>query len=122
MVGLSALPLGGATATEGIACASVHSFSFAPESSRARIPVATMSPAPIKAASPNRPSLRCETGGRGLVGMRHLRWGGGFGALFLVYHAEHHRDKHQGRNRCKNQAADHGSPERGILLAALAEA
>ena len=73
MVGLSALALGGATATVGIAWSSVHSFSFALESSRARMPVATISPAPIKAASPNRPSFRRETGGRGSVGMRHLR-------------------------------------------------
>src|SRR6185295_5452500 len=100
MVGLSALPLGSATATVGIACASVHSLSAAP----------------INAATPNMPSFRCETGGRGSVGMRHLRWGGGFGALLLVYHAEHHRDKHQGGDRRKNQPADHGAPERSVLL------
>src|SRR6185369_11272448 len=121
MVGLSALPLGSATATEGIACASVHSSSFALESSRARMPVATISPAPINAATPKRPSLRRETGGRGSVAMRHLRWGGGFDALLLVYHAEHHGDKHQGGDRGKNQAADHGAPERGILFPALTE-
>src|SRR6186997_2821719 len=121
MVGLSALPLGSATATVGTAWASVHSLSFAPESSRARMPVATISPAPINAASPKRPSFRCETGGRGSVDMRHLRRGGDFGALFLVYHAEHYRHKHQRSDRSKNQAADHGAPERGVLFAALAK-
>src|SRR6185369_2339218 len=121
MVGLSARALGGATATVGIAWASVHSFSLTLESSRARMPVATISPAPITAATPNRPSFRCETGGRGSVGMRHLRCGGGFGALFLVYHAEHHGNEHQRGDRCKNQTADHGAAERRVLLAALAE-
>src|SRR3954469_19510128 len=108
MVGLSAFPLGNATATLGIACASVHSLSFALESSRARIPVATISAAPINAATPNMPSFRCETGGGGAWGRGDLRWGGGFGALLLVYHAEHDRDKHQGGDRRKNQPADHG--------------
>src|SRR4051794_21238188 len=121
MVGLSALPLGSATATEGIACASVHSLSFVLESSRARMPVATISPAPIKAATPNRPSFRRETGGLGSVGMRHLRCGGGFGALFLVYHTEHHGNKHQGGDGGEDQPADHGAPERRVLLATLAQ-
>src|SRR5262245_6108883 len=121
MVGLSGFAPGSATATEGIACASVHSLSLALESSRARMPVATISPAPITATSPTMPSLRRETGWRGSVGMRHLRRGGGFGALFLVYHAEHHGNKHQRRDRRENQPADHGATERGVLLAALAE-
>src|SRR4051812_49949519 len=83
MVGLSALPLGSATATEGIACASVHSLSFVLESSRARMPVATISPAPIKAATPNRPSFRRETGGPASGGLRDLPCCGGLWALFF---------------------------------------
>src|SRR6185295_18011354 len=121
MVGLSALAFGSATATVGTAWLSVHSLSLALESSRARIPVATITPAPINATTPNMPSFRRETGGRGSVGMRHLRGGGGFGALFLVYHTEHHGNKHQGGNRREDQSADHGAPERRVLLAALAE-
>ena len=73
MVGLSALAFGSATATVGIAWLSVHSLSLALESSRARMPVATISAAPISATTPNMPSFRRETGGRGSVGMRHLR-------------------------------------------------
>ena len=57
----------------GTAWLSVHSLSFAPESSRARMPVATIRTAPINATTPNMPSFRRETGGRGSVGMRHLR-------------------------------------------------
>src|SRR3569833_963956 len=121
MVGLSARALGGATATVGIDWASVHSFSLVLESSRARMPVATNSPAPNKTASPNRPSFRWETGGRGSVGMRHLRCGGGFGAVFLVYHTEYHGDKHQRCDGREDQSADHGAAERCVLLAALAE-
>src|SRR3954468_3430563 len=121
MVGLSALALGSATATVGMAWLSVHSFSFEPCSSRARIPVATISPGAITAATPNMPSFRRETVGRCSVGMRGLRRGGGFGALFLVYHTEHHGNKHQRGDGRKDQPPDHGTAERRVLLAALAE-
>src|SRR6266850_2083242 len=121
MAGLSARPLGRATATVGMAWLSVHSFSLEPCSSRARIPVATISPAAITAATPNIPSFRRETVGRCSVGMRSLRCGGGFGALFLVYHTEHHGDKHQRRDGREDQPADHGAAERRVLLTALAE-
>src|SRR4051812_429165 len=121
MVGLSARALGGATATVGIACASVHSLSLLPDSSRARMPVATISPAPISAATPKMPSFRRDTGGRCSVVMRCLRCGVGDDALLLVYHTEYHGNKHQGGDGGEDQAADHGPPERRILLAALAE-
>src|SRR5450631_693080 len=74
------------------------------------------------ASIPKMPSFRRETGGRGSVGMRHLRRGGGFGALLLVYHTKNHRNKHQRGHGCKDQTADHGAPEWRILLAALAKA
>src|ERR1700704_6366934 len=96
MVGLSALALGNATATLGTAWLSVHSLSLEPDSSRARIPVATMRPAPITAPTPNRPNFRRETGGRCSVGMRLLRWNVDGDALFLVYHTKYHGNKHQG--------------------------
>src|SRR5882724_2908873 len=123
MVGLSALALGNATATLGTAWLSVHSFSLEPDSSRARIPVATMRPAPISATTANRPSFRRDTGGRGSVGgMRLLRWGVGGDALLLVYHTKYHGNKHQGCDGREDQAADHGPSERRVLFAALAEA
>src|SRR4051795_1293979 len=101
MVGLSARPLGSATATVGTAWLSVHSRSLEPCSSRARMPVATIRPAPISATTPTMPSFRRETGGRCSVGgMLHLRCGVGDDALLLVYHTEHHGNKHQRRDRC----------------------
>src|SRR6185295_17354286 len=114
MVGLSARPLGGATATVGMACASVHSLSFALESSRARMPVATIRPAPTSATTPNMPNFRRETGGRCSVVIRLLRCGVGDDALLLVYHTEYHGNKHQGGNGGKDQAADDGPSERRI--------
>src|SRR6478735_10432136 len=121
MVGLSARAFGNATATLGTAWLSVHSFSLEPDSSRARIPVATISPAPISATTPNIPNFRRETGGRCSVGMRLLRGSVDGDALFLVYHTKHHGNKHQGGDGRKDQAADHGAAERRVLLAAFAE-
>src|SRR3954468_24710032 len=122
MVALRALALGSVTATLGTAWSSVHSFSLEPWSSRARMPVPTTRPAAISATTPKMPSFRCDTGERGSVGdMRSLQWGGGFGALFLVYHTEHHGNKHQRGESCKDQAADHGAAKGRILLAALAQ-
>src|SRR3954454_20679210 len=123
MVELRALALGTVTATLGTAWSSVHAFSLEPCSSRARMPVPTTRPAAISATTPKMPSFRCDTGERGgSVGdMRGLQGGGGFGALLLVYHAEHHGNKHQRGEGCKDQAADHGAAERRVLLAALAE-
>src|SRR5207302_7061158 len=121
MVGLSALALGNATATLGTAWLSVHSFSLEPDSSRARIPVATMRPAPISATTPNRPNFRRETGGRGSVDMQLLRWGVGDDAMFLVYHTKYHGNKHEGGDGREDQAADHGPSQRRVLLAAFAE-
>src|SRR5882757_9334150 len=120
MVGLSTLASGSATATVGTAWLSVHSFSLTLESSRARMPVMTTRTRTMPATTPNIPSFRRETVGRCSVGMRNLRCGG-FGALFLMYHTKYHGNKHQRRRRCKDQAADHGAPERGVLLAAFAE-
>src|SRR5882724_820945 len=121
MVGLSALAFGKATATLGTAWLSVHSLSFEPDSSRARMPVATISPAPISATTPNRPSFRRDTGGRGSVGMQVLRCGVRDDAMLLVYHTKYHGNKHQGGDGGKDQAADHSATERRVLLAALAE-
>src|SRR6267154_1018007 len=121
MVGLSVLALGSATPTLGTAWLSVHSFSLEPDSSRARIPVATISPAPISATTPKMPNFRRETGGRGSVGMRLLRWSVDDDALFLVYHTKYHGNKHQGGDGRKDQPPDHGPSQRRVLLAALAE-
>src|SRR5581483_4928074 len=120
MVELSALAFGSVTATLGMAWSSVHSFSLEPWSSRARMPVPTTRPAAISATTPKMPSFRCDTGERDSVGdMRSLRKGGGFGALFLVYHTEHHGNKHLRGESCDNEHADHGAAERRILLAPL---
>src|SRR4051812_34929256 len=109
MVGLSARAFGNATATLGTAWSSVHSFSLELDSSRARMPVATMRPAPISATTPKMPNFRRETGGRGSVGsMRLLRGVVDDDALFLVYHAEYHGNEHQGSDGGEDQAADHG--------------
>src|SRR3954470_8151650 len=122
MVGLSARPLGSATATVGTAWLSVHSRSLEPCSSRARMPVATIRPAPISATTPKMPSFRRDTGGRcSGGGMRGLQGGVSGDALLLVYHTKYHGNKHQGRDGGEDQPADHGPPERGVLLAALAE-
>src|SRR5437868_8003135 len=94
MVGFSARPAGNCTATDGMALSSVHSFSLWLESSRARMPVMTTRTSTMPATTPKMPSFRRETGGGCSVDMRHLR-SGGFGALFLVYHAEHDGNKHQ---------------------------
>src|SRR6202171_5835012 len=122
MVALSTLASGSTTATVGIAWLSVHSRSLAPESSRARMPVTITSKAAITATTPKMPNFRRETGEPCSVGMCRLRQGGGFGALFLVYHTKNHRNKHQRGDRCKDQATDHRASERRVLFAALAEA
>src|SRR6185436_1522072 len=121
MVGLSALASGSATATLGTAWLSVHSFSFEPDSSRARIPVATISPAPISATTANMPNFRRETGGRASVDMRVLRTRVDGDALFLVYHTKYHGNKHQGGDGREDQSADHGTTQRRVLLAAFAQ-
>src|SRR5215470_8356676 len=121
MVGLPTFASGKVTATVGMAWSSVHWRSLALASSRERMPVMTTTIRIMPASIPNRPNPRRD-GGRCLLGMRHLRCGGGFGALLLVYHTENHGDKHQCRSRCKDQAADHGAAERRVLLAALAQA
>src|SRR3977135_530119 len=117
MVALSTFASGRISATVGIAWASVHSRSFALESSRARMPVITTSTAAMPANTPKMPNFRRDAGELWLVGMRHLRCGGGCGALLLVYHTKHHGNEHQRRYRSKNQSTDHGAAERGILLA-----
>src|SRR5436190_21728985 len=99
---------------------SVHSFSLLPDSSRARMPVITTSTSTMPATTPKMPSFRRETGERCSAGMRHLREGGGFRALLFVYHTEDHGNKHQRRDRCQDEAADHGAAERRILRAAFA--
>src|SRR5690242_1993951 len=120
MVDVSAVALGSVTATLGMAWSSVHSFSLEPCSSRARMPVPTTRPAAISATTPKMPSFRCDTGERGSVGdIRSLQGGGGFGALFLVYHTEHHGNKHQRGESCENEPADHGAAKRRVLLATL---
>src|SRR3954451_19751001 len=122
MVALRALALGSGTATLGTAWSSVHAFKLETGSSRARMQVPTTRPAAISATTPKMPSFRCDTGERDSVGdMRSLQRGGGFAALLLVYHAEHHGNEHQRGEGCKDQAADHGAAERRILLATLAE-
>src|SRR3954466_11075695 len=96
MVALRTLAFGSATATLGTAWSSVHSLSLEPCSSRALMPVPTTSPAAISATTPNMPSFRYDTGERDSVGdMRCLQRDGGFGALLLMYHTEHHGNKHQ---------------------------
>jgi hypothetical protein len=66
---LSALASGSITATVGMAWLSVHSRSFALESSRARMPVTTTSTAATPAAAPKMPNFRRETGELCSVGM-----------------------------------------------------
>src|ERR1700723_712050 len=122
MVALSIFGAGSITATVGMAWSSVHSRSLTLASSRARIPVTTTNSTAATATTPKMPSFRRERGGLSSVGgMRCLRKGV-FGALLLVYHTKYHGNKHQCRNRSKDQAADHGAPERRVLLTALAEA
>src|SRR6202795_288298 len=120
MVALSTLASGSTTATVGIAWSSVHSRNLAPESSRARIPVTTTRTAAMPARSAKMPNFRRETGELCSVGMYRLRCGGGFGALFLVYHTKNHGNKHQGSHGGEDQPSDHRTPERRVLLAALA--
>src|SRR5450631_613291 len=122
MVALSTLASGSTTATVGTAWSSVHSRNFVPESSRARMPVTTTSSAPITATMPKMPNFRRDTGELCSVGIWRLRYGGGFGALLLVYHTKNHGDKHQRGDGGKDQPADHGASQRRVLFAALAEA
>src|ERR1700736_555369 len=112
MVALRTRASGSTTATVGIAWLSVHSRSLALESSRAR----------MTATTAKMPNFRRETGELCSLGMRRLRWGGGFGALLLVYHTKNHGNKHQRGNRREDQPPDHGPSERRVLLAALAKA
>src|ERR1700683_2896466 len=122
MVALSIFGSGSITATVGMAWSSVHSRSLTLASSRARIPVTTTNSTAATATTPKMPNFRRERGGLCSVGgMRCLRKGV-FGALLLVYHTKYHGNKHQRGDCCKNQTADHGAPERGVLLAALTEA
>src|SRR5450432_3380642 len=106
MGALRTLASGSTTATVGTAWLSVHSRRRAPESSRARIPVTTTSRAPTTATIPKMPSFRRETGELCSVGMRRLRYGGGFGALLLVSHTKNHGNKHQRRRGGKDQPPD----------------
>src|SRR6202790_1527122 len=122
MVALRTFASGSTTATVGTAWSSVHSRKRAPESSRARIPVTTTRTAAMPARSAKMPNFRRETGELCSVGMHRLRMGGGLGTLLLVYHTKNHGNKHQRRHRGEDQPADHRAPQRGILLAALAEA
>src|SRR6478609_5367283 len=122
MVAFKALASGSATATVGIAWLSVHSRKRALVSSRARMPVTTTRTATMPPTSPNMPNFRRETGEFWSMGMRSLRSDGGFGVLLLVYHTKNHGNKHQRSNRCKDQPAHHGTPERRVLFAALAQA
>src|SRR5215813_5175788 len=85
------------------------------------MPVMTTSTRTMPATTPNVPSFRRETGGGCSMDMRHLRWGGGFGALLLVYHTKYDGDEHQRSNRRKYQTPDHGTAERRVLLATLAQ-
>src|SRR5579883_3583953 len=122
MVAESALASGCTTATLGIAWSSVHCRSSALACSRARMPLTTITTAAVRATTPKMPNFRRETGGVCSVGMRSLQCGGVFGTLFLVYHTEYHGHKQQGCHGGKDQSADHGAAERGVLLAAFAEA
>src|SRR6476620_8604772 len=122
MVAFKARASGSTTATVGTAWSSVHSRSFALESSRARMPVTTTSSAAITATTAKMPNFRRETGEPCSVGMWCLRCGGGFGALLLVYHTKNHGNKHQRGDGCEDQPSDHGASERRILFAALAKA
>src|ERR1700758_787233 len=121
MVAESALASGCTTATVGIAWSSVHCLSSALACSRARMPVTTIRTAAVRPRTPTMPNFRRETGGVCSVGMLCLQCGGVFGALLLVYHTEYHGDKHQGRHGGEDQPADHGAPERRVLLTTLAE-
>src|ERR1700721_1421673 len=122
MVALSIFGSGSITATVGMAWSSVHSRSLTPASSRARIPVTTTRRTAATATTPKMPNFRREPVGRCSVGgMRCLRKGV-FGALLLVYHTKYHGNKHQRGDRCKDQTADHGAPQRRVLLTALAKA
>src|ERR1700682_5970291 len=122
MVALRTLASGSTTATVGIAWLSVHSRSFALESSRARMPVTTTITAAMPATAPKMPNFRRETGELCSVGMWRLQWGGGFGVVPLVYHTKNHGNKHQGGNRREDKPPDHGTSERRVLFAALAKA
>src|ERR1700688_3664280 len=121
MVAFSTLASGSTTATVGTAWSSVHSRRRAPESSRARIPVTTTRTAAMPATSAKMPNFRRETGERCSVGMYRLRCGGGFGALFLVYHTKNHGNEHQGSGRGEYQPSDPRTSERRVLFAALAQ-
>src|ERR1700761_5895390 len=112
MTGLMILASGSVTATVGTAWSSVHSRSRALASSRERIPVTTTRISTIPASMPKRPRFRRHTGGLCSVGMPHLRWGGGFGALLLVYHTETNGNKHYARSGGEDQPADHGAAKR----------
>src|SRR3981081_985491 len=122
MVALRTFASGSTTATVGTAWLSVHSRKRALESSRARMPVTTTRRAAITATTAKMPNFRRETGELCSLGMRRLRWGGGFGALLLVYHTENHGNKHQRSYGGEDQPSDPGASERCVLLAALAEA
>src|ERR1700682_4109408 len=121
MVASRTLASGSTTATVGTAWLSVHSRSLVLESSRARIPVTTTKTAAIAVTTAKMPNLRRETGEFCSVGMRGLRCGGSFGALSLVYHTKDHGNEHQGSHGCEYQPSNHGTPERGVLFAALAK-
>src|SRR3954447_9791791 len=121
MVAFRARASGSTTATVGIAWSLVHSRRRAPDSSRARIPLTTTRTAAMPATSPKMPNFRRETGEFCSTGMRSLRCHGGFGVVLPVYHTENHGNKHQRRDGCKDQAADHRAPERRVLFAALAK-
>src|ERR1700704_5216954 len=123
MVAFCSLASGSATATVGIAWASVQVLSSVSLLARAMMPETTIAVAAQMARTPTKPSFRRETGGAlSSMSMHCLRGAGRLRRLFLVNHAEHHRHEHQRRNRSKYQTADHRAPERGVLLAALAEA
>src|ERR1700730_2521589 len=117
MVALRTLASGSTTATVGIAWLSVHSRSFALDSSRALIPVTTTSTAAMPATTAKMPNFRRDTGELCSVGMRSLQCGGSFGALHFVYHTKNHGNKHQRGDGCEDQPSDHGAAKGRVLLA-----
>src|ERR1700694_1518641 len=121
MVAFRTLASGATTATVGTAWLSVHSRSLVLESSRARIPVTTTKTAAIAVTTAKMPNLRRETGEFCSVGMRGLRCGGSIAGLYPVYHNKAQGNRHRGSHGCEYQPPNPGTPERGVLFAALAK-
>src|SRR5471032_1673338 len=116
------------TATTGLAVVTASSLRYASLELRIQMPFTTISASATATTSPASASPRRRTLGGGDWLSRDMSDSGavpgrgGLLAMAAVDEAKHDGNENERRDRRKNQATDHGPPERRVLLAAFAQA